>query len=193
MPTETKNVEQFNSSPEDKELNQYISDIILPISNTAGVPQSPLFSSQVDTSTLQPSYMLSSVTFTQEQNEKTPIDNIIKKQKTLNVTTTNQLNMSDTIIAKSTNINVTLTPKGAIHVFPLQPHYGPNEFQMKIIDGEYLITTKVIPSTQEQNFNVEVIYQFYGLPKHSFKFSHCPSVSNNDNETTNIDSEYNTS
>ena len=83
-----------------------------------------------------------------------------------------------------------LSPRGAIHVFPSQPHYGSNEFYMKIIDGEYLITTKVIPSTKEQSFNVEVIYQFYGLPKHSFKFSHCPTVSKNDKKQTNIDSEY---
>jgi hypothetical protein len=232
MSTEENNMQQFNSSPEDKELNQYIADIIIPTTAASGVAKSPLFSSQVNTSTLQPSYMFSSFSFSQDsKREMNQVFVENKKQKALEENTTSELTASDTnmdtsevitdskpetvktkcmnttinstmntseditdskpaaINTKCLNTNVMLSPRGAIHVFPSQPHYGSNEFQMKIIDGEYLITTKIIPSKQKHNFNVEVLYQFYGKPKHSFKFSHCP-VSNNDKNYTNIDSEY---
>jgi hypothetical protein len=231
MSTEDNNIHQFNSSPEDKELNQYIADIVIPTTTAFRVAESALFSSQYNTSTLQPSYMFSTVSLPQDHKRQTNQVNVEnKKQKTLNENTSSILITSDTnmnlsedttdskpaavdtkcinttivsdmnknevitdsktaaITTKSINTNVMLTPKGAIHVFS-QPHYGSNEFQMKIIDGDYLITTKVIPSSKEHNFNVEVIYQFYGVPKHSFKFSHCP-LSNNEEKHTNIDSEY---
>ena len=96
MSTENVNMQQFNSSPEDKELNQYITEVIIPTTTASGVPQSPLFSSKVNTSTLQPSYMFSSVSFAEGQKRDiSPVHVENKKQKALNESTTTKVSMSE--------------------------------------------------------------------------------------------------
>jgi hypothetical protein len=210
MQSRDKSICDFNSSPEDKELNQFYSEIEIPEPITNELRPITLFASNQIETTLPYNHQETNFAsrsnrtqetapYHQDHQEQTllPIDTLIRKRKKMEVNKVTESTVLDDIdnldskisaiydLEQSKNeiphqkkketkgITATL-PNGAICIFPKQKHFGPNSFGLIIDTTNHLITIKVEQSEEVRCFTVEVLYQFIGMPTHSFKFSHCP-------------------
>jgi hypothetical protein len=213
MPSGDRNKQDFNSSPEDKELNQFYSQLEIPNHNICQLPPTSLFTSTLKETTFASTEEVNQENSTQEQQQKTllTMETLVRKRKTIELIDIDsnmhqndnldtkmpalnvgaQINNNASVLNEITKKNSTARlPTGAIHIFPEQIHYGPNSFGIVISTCGTVITTKVAQSDEGTNFTVDVLYQFNGMPSHSFKFSHCPEKNIDGVVSDNIETIY---